>query len=103
MEFGLQNQYGRVIYPSIGNFIWSRKKYTFGGQKGEGEREGISILKLKSVLLVFSSIISILDRHFEIANEWNSIDYHVAFPKCIHVLKTVNKWLNGTKNYKILV
>jgi hypothetical protein len=34
-EFGAQNQYGRVIYPSIGNFTWSKKKYTFGGQKGE--------------------------------------------------------------------
>jgi hypothetical protein len=32
-EFGAQNQYGRVIYPSIGNFTWSKKKYTFGGQK----------------------------------------------------------------------
>jgi hypothetical protein len=27
-----------VIYPSIGNFIWSRKKYTFGGQKGENKQ-----------------------------------------------------------------
>jgi hypothetical protein len=26
---------GRVIYPSIGNFTWSKKKYTFGGQKSE--------------------------------------------------------------------
>jgi hypothetical protein len=34
-EFGAQIQYGRVIYPSIGNFTWSKKKYTFGGQKGE--------------------------------------------------------------------
>jgi hypothetical protein len=34
-EFGAQNQYGRVIHPSIGNFTWSRSKYTFGGQKGE--------------------------------------------------------------------
>jgi hypothetical protein len=34
-EFGAQNQYGHVIYPSIGNFTWSKKKYTFGGQKGE--------------------------------------------------------------------
>jgi hypothetical protein len=25
-EFGAQNQYGRVIYPSIGNFTWSKKK-----------------------------------------------------------------------------
>jgi hypothetical protein len=22
-EFGAQNQYGRVIYPSIGNFTWT--------------------------------------------------------------------------------
>jgi hypothetical protein len=34
-EFGAQNQYGRVIYPSIGNLTWSTKKYTFGGQKGK--------------------------------------------------------------------
>jgi hypothetical protein len=34
-EFGAQNQYGHVICPSIGNFTWSKKKYTFGGQKGE--------------------------------------------------------------------
>jgi hypothetical protein len=24
-----------VIYPSIENFTWSKKKYTFGGQRGE--------------------------------------------------------------------
>jgi hypothetical protein len=35
--FGAQNQYGRVIYPSIGNFTWSKKKYIFGGQKGENQ------------------------------------------------------------------
>jgi hypothetical protein len=34
-EFGPQNQYGRVTHPSIGNFTWSKKKYAFGGQKGE--------------------------------------------------------------------
>jgi hypothetical protein len=34
-EFGAQNQYGRVIYPSIGNITWIMKKYTFGGQKGQ--------------------------------------------------------------------
>jgi hypothetical protein len=32
-EFGAQNQYDREIYPSIGNFTWSKKKYTFVGQK----------------------------------------------------------------------
>jgi hypothetical protein len=32
-EFGFQNKYGRVIYPSIGNFTWSEKKYTFGIKK----------------------------------------------------------------------
>jgi hypothetical protein len=47
-------------------------------------------------------------RHFglttiEIANKWNSIYNLVAFPKCIYVLKPVKKWLNVTKNYKILV
>jgi hypothetical protein len=31
-EFGAQNQYGRVIYPSIGIFTWSKKIHTFGGQ-----------------------------------------------------------------------
>jgi hypothetical protein len=34
-EFGAQNRYGRVIYPSIGNFTWNMKKYTFVGQKGK--------------------------------------------------------------------
>jgi hypothetical protein len=28
-EFGLQNHYDRVIYQSIGKFIWSMKKYNF--------------------------------------------------------------------------
>jgi hypothetical protein len=37
MEFGAQNQYGRVIDPSIENFTWSLKKYTFRGQKGENK------------------------------------------------------------------
>jgi hypothetical protein len=37
-EFGPQNQYGCVIYPLIGNFTWSMKKYTFGDQKGENKR-----------------------------------------------------------------
>jgi hypothetical protein len=36
-EFGAQNQYGRVIYPSIENFTCSKKKYVFGGQKGENK------------------------------------------------------------------
>jgi hypothetical protein len=36
-EFGAQNQYDRVIYLSIGNFTWSKKKYTFGGQRGENK------------------------------------------------------------------
>jgi hypothetical protein len=34
-EFGAQDQYGRVIYLSFGNFIRSKKNYTFRGQKGE--------------------------------------------------------------------
>jgi hypothetical protein len=35
-EFEAENQqYGRVIYPSIGNFTWSMKKYTLGGQNGK--------------------------------------------------------------------
>jgi hypothetical protein len=36
-EFGAQNQYDRVTYPSIGSFTWSKKKHTFGGQKGENK------------------------------------------------------------------
>jgi hypothetical protein len=32
-EFGAQNQYDRVTYPSIENFRWNKKKYTFGGSK----------------------------------------------------------------------
>jgi hypothetical protein len=34
-EFGAQNQYGRVTYPSIRNFTWSKKIYTFKGQKDQ--------------------------------------------------------------------
>jgi hypothetical protein len=36
-EFGAQNEYGCVIYPSIGNFTRIKKKYSFGGQKGENK------------------------------------------------------------------
>jgi hypothetical protein len=36
-EFGAQNQYGRVIYPTIGNFTCSKKYYPLGGQKGENK------------------------------------------------------------------
>jgi hypothetical protein len=36
MEFGAQKQYGRVI-SSFGYFTWSKKKYTFGGRKGENK------------------------------------------------------------------
>jgi hypothetical protein len=36
-EFGAQNQYGRVIFPSIGNFILSKKKFTILGQKSENK------------------------------------------------------------------
>jgi hypothetical protein len=36
-EFGSQNQYDRVTCPSIGNFSWRKKEYTFGGQKGENK------------------------------------------------------------------
>jgi hypothetical protein len=35
MELRAQNQYGRVIHLSIGNFTCNKKKYTFGGQKAE--------------------------------------------------------------------
>jgi hypothetical protein len=30
-----ENQYGSVIYPSIGNLTWNMKKYTLWGQKGK--------------------------------------------------------------------
>jgi hypothetical protein len=39
-EFGAQNQYVRVIYPSIGNFTRREKKYTLGGQKDENRPPG---------------------------------------------------------------
>jgi hypothetical protein len=55
------------------------------------------------IIKVCVASVFINNRQFEIANNWNSIDNHVAFPKCIYVLKMVKKWLNGTKNYKILV
>jgi hypothetical protein len=32
-----QNQYDRVMNPSIWNLIWSKKKHTFRGQEGENE------------------------------------------------------------------
>jgi hypothetical protein len=37
MEFGYQNQLGRVIYPAFCSFTCSKKKYTYGGQKGENK------------------------------------------------------------------
>jgi hypothetical protein len=36
-EFGAENKYGHVTYPSIGNFSWSEKKKYFGGQKGKNK------------------------------------------------------------------
>jgi hypothetical protein len=33
MEFGAQNQCNRVIYPSIENFKWSKKKYNLRVKK----------------------------------------------------------------------
>jgi hypothetical protein len=36
-EFGAQNQYDRVLYPSIGNFTCSKKKYTIQGRKSENK------------------------------------------------------------------
>jgi hypothetical protein len=36
-EFRLQNKYGRVTYPSIGNFTISKKRYTLRGQKGKNK------------------------------------------------------------------
>jgi hypothetical protein len=37
IKYWAQNQYDRVIHPSIENFTWSKKKYTFRGQKGENK------------------------------------------------------------------
>jgi hypothetical protein len=63
-EFGAQNQYGRVTYPSIGSFTWSKKKYTFEIQKGENKTSELkhgkkaqisSIVKYSSNNLLFSS------------------------------------------------
>jgi hypothetical protein len=34
-EYGIQNQYGRVIYTSIGNFVKLKKKYTYRVIKSE--------------------------------------------------------------------
>jgi hypothetical protein len=36
-EFGVQNQYGRVISIDREFYTWSKKKYTFGGQKGKNK------------------------------------------------------------------
>jgi hypothetical protein len=36
-EFGLQKQYGRVIYRSIRNFMQMKKKYTFRGRNGKNK------------------------------------------------------------------
>jgi hypothetical protein len=36
-EFEAQNQYDIVTCPSIGNFTWSKKKYTVGGHKGKNK------------------------------------------------------------------
>jgi hypothetical protein len=66
-EFGAQNQYGRVIYPSIGNFTWSKKKYTFGGQNGYNRppEPKTGIWGPKSVWLCDVSI----DREFYVEQE----------------------------------
>jgi hypothetical protein len=57
-EFGAQNQYGRVIHPSFGNFTWSKKKYTFG-QKGEKGPEPKN--RIWGPILVWSCNISIVE------------------------------------------
>jgi hypothetical protein len=52
MEFGALNQYERETYPSIGNFTWNKKKYAFGGQKGENKslepKNGTQAPKIKN-------------------------------------------------------
>jgi hypothetical protein len=44
-----------VIYPSIGNFTWNKKIYTFEGQKGVNKpsdpKNGISYGTRKNILL----------------------------------------------------
>jgi hypothetical protein len=45
--------YGRVTYPSIRKFTWSKKKYTFGGQKGkkslQSPKEQLPYAQLKKI------------------------------------------------------
>jgi hypothetical protein len=48
---------GRVIYPSIENFTWSKKKYTFGGQKTK-----ISLNSPKKIRLLMLGAVPILQR-----------------------------------------
>jgi hypothetical protein len=36
-EFGAQNQYDRVTYPSIGNFTWIKKKYAIQDRISENK------------------------------------------------------------------
>jgi hypothetical protein len=46
-EFGAKKHYGRVIYPSIGNFTWIKKKYTFRGQKDENMPAEPKLIQLR--------------------------------------------------------
>jgi hypothetical protein len=46
-EFGALNQYGRVTYPSFGNFTFSKKKCTMQGRKSENKPSELQNIKNK--------------------------------------------------------
>jgi hypothetical protein len=65
-EFGAQNQYGRVTCPSIGNFTWSKKKYTFESHKGENKvSEPKNGAKAKKLKRIFRTKKTKTSRHFK--------------------------------------
>jgi hypothetical protein len=64
-EFGAQHQYGRVTYPSIRNFTWSKKKYTFGGQKSKNKPSEPKNLGLKISKTRFRTKKIKTSRHFK--------------------------------------
>jgi hypothetical protein len=70
-EFGAQNQYDHVIYSSIGNFIWTKKKYTVEGHKGEN-KPSVPTSRIWSPKSIWSCDIS-KDREFDIELEKCSV------------------------------
>jgi hypothetical protein len=56
-----------MIYRSIGSFIWSRKKYTFEGQKGENKPSKPKKRNLGSKINMVGDISS--DRKFYMEDE----------------------------------